>query len=189
MNIRGKRILLRAIESADLPILHDWLNDPEIAAGLGGIHFPSSLYQQEKWFERIQTDQETIRLAVQNETKQLIGYSGFWKVDWRDRRAEHAVVVGKEFQGHKYGHEIIMTCARYAFEEMGLHRLEATVLAGNDASLRAYRSCGFTEEGLLREHALRSGQWHGRVILGLLANEYQTLASNSKFWEGQEAVD
>ena len=64
MNIRGKRILLRAIESADLPILHDWLNDPEIAAGLGGIHFPSSLYQQEKWLERIQTDQETIRLAA-----------------------------------------------------------------------------------------------------------------------------
>jgi hypothetical protein len=53
-------------------------------------------------------------------------------------------------------------------------------LAGKRDSLRAYRSCGFRDDGLLREHALRSGQWLGRIVLGLLANEYQTLVKSSK---------
>jgi RimJ/RimL family protein N-acetyltransferase len=186
MNIKGKRITLRAIESDDLPVLHSWFNDPEIASGLGGIHFPSSLNQQEKWFERIQSDDATIRLSVENDEGKLIGYSGFWQIDWRDRRAEHALVVGKEFQGRKYGQEIIMTCARYGFDEMGLHRLEATVLESNGASLKIYQSCGFTQEGALREHALRGGQWVNRILLSVLAEEYRTLINENHYWESED---
>ena len=189
MNIQGKRIILRAIESADLPTLHLWFNDPDIAAGLGGIHFPSSLTQQEKWFERIQADDTTIRLSVQNQTGQLVGYSGFWQIDWRDRRAEHALVVGKEFQGRKYGQEIIMTCARYAFEEMGLHRLEATILETNEASLKTYTNCGFKVEGSLREHALRGGRWIDRKVVSLLETEYQSSTNSQSYWESGDLIE
>lgn len=188
MNIQGKRITLRAIESGDLTTLHAWFNDPDIAGGLGGIHFPSSLNQQEKWFERIQSDDTTIRLAVQNREGQLVGYSGFWQIDWRDRRAEHALVVSKEFQGRKYGQEIIMTCARYAFEEMGLHRLEATVLETNQPSLKVYRSCGFKDEGALRDHALRGGQWVDRTLLSLLEDEYREMTAKTHYWESEGSV-
>jgi RimJ/RimL family protein N-acetyltransferase len=189
MNIQGKRIILRAIESGDLPVLHNWFNDPDIAGALGGIHFPSSLSQQEKWFERIQSEDDTIRLAVQNSEAQLVGYSGFWQIDWRDRRAEHALVVAKEFQGRKYGRDIIMACARYAFEEMGLHRLEASVLVTNEASLKLYRSCGFQDEGSLRQHSLRGGCWVDRKVLGLLKEEYGELITRTHYWESEGSIE
>ena len=50
MNIRGKKVVLRAIERQDLELLHKWSNDPEINYMLGGWHFPSSMQDQEKWF-------------------------------------------------------------------------------------------------------------------------------------------
>ena len=36
MNIRGKKIELKAIEIEDLSLLHKWSNDPEINYMLGG---------------------------------------------------------------------------------------------------------------------------------------------------------
>jgi len=183
MKIQGKRLTIRAIEIEDLPLLHDWFNEPVIASGLGDVHFPSSLYQQHKWFERIQADEQTIRLAVQTNEGALIGYTGFWHLHWRDRRAEHAVVIGTNNQGLGYGREVIMTCARYAFQEMGLHRLEASILSSNIGSLQAYQSCGFKTEGVLREHALRDGVHMDRTCLGLLASDYSELVQASRYWE------
>ncbi|HEV7860363.1 MAG TPA: GNAT family protein [Pyrinomonadaceae bacterium] len=188
MNIRGKRIILRAIEVEDLPLLHAWLNRPEIAGGLGDVHFPSSRSQQLKWFERIQADEHTIRLAVQDGERSLIGYTGFWNIHWRDRRAEHALVVGEDArQGQGFGREIIMTCARYAFEEMGLSRLDANILETNQASRKAYEACGYRVEGTLRAHALRGGQRVDRILLGLLAKEYFALVEANRYW--QDAAD
>lgn len=185
MNIRGKRIILRAIETDDLALLHVWLNQPDIAGGLGDLHFPSSRSQQMKWFERMEADKETIRLAVQDEQEgRLIGYTGFWHIHWRDRRAEHALVVGDaRYQGRGIGREIIMTCARYAFEEMDLHRLDANILETNAASRKAYEACGYRVEGLLREHALRGGHRVNRLLLGLLASEYRALVRSNHYWD------
>jgi RimJ/RimL family protein N-acetyltransferase len=187
MNIKGKRITIRAIEPGDLSALHTWLNTPEIAGALGDIHFPSSRQHQDKWFERIQQDEVNIRLAVQDENGVFIGYTGFWHLNWRDRRAEHGIIVGdSQTQGKGYGREIILTCARYAFEEMGLHRLEAMILETNAASLKAYQACGYVVEGTMREHALRAGQRVNRVMLGLLASDYSKLMAATNYWDAGE---
>ena len=51
MNIKGKKVTLRAIDKSDLPLLHNWANDPEIQYWLGGWHLPSSITTMEKWLE------------------------------------------------------------------------------------------------------------------------------------------
>ena len=38
-------------------------------------------------------------------------------------------------------------CVRIAFEELGLHRIEANIMPHNIASLGVVRRCGFVEEG------------------------------------------
>ncbi len=95
----------------------------------------------------------------------------------------HALVVGeKAYRGQGYGREIIMACARYAFEEMDLYRLDAAILETNTASLKTYQACGFQLEGKLREHALRAGQRINVLMLGLLATEYAELAARTGYW-------
>lgn len=184
MNIRGKRILLRAIEPDDLERLHGWSNDPDLAPGLGDIHFPSSTYAQVQWYERTQKTEQTVRLSIIDAEGSHIGMTGFWGINWRDRRAEHATLIGDpSARGKGYGKEAIATCARYAFEEMDLFRLDATIVKANEASLKVYTGCGFVVEGTQRAHALRAGKRLDRVMLGLLAEEYRAWAAETGYWD------
>ena len=43
--------------------------------------------------------------------------------------------------------EAVNECVRIAFEELGLHRIEANIMPRNIASLGVVRRCGFVEEG------------------------------------------
>lgn len=187
MNIKGKRLIIRAIESEDLPLLHSWFNDQELARGLGDIRFPVSLYQQQQWFELIKKDENTLRLIVQHNNGTVIGYTGFWNIHWRDRRAEHAVIIGDPlYRGKKYGEEIILSCARYAFNDMDFYRLDANILETNEASLKAYQACGFKNEGVLREHAFRDGKRINRILLGLLKSDYLAFIKKSEYWNKKQ---
>ena len=184
MNIFGKRVVIRAIETEDLPKLHEWMNDTEVCRNLGEIHFPSSMYQQERWFDRIQNDTNTIRLAVQTQDCTLIGYTGFWDINWRDRHAEHGLIIGDpKFRGQGFGRDVILACARYAFQEMDLYRLDANIIATNLSSLKAYEYCGFQIEGVLRGHVLRRGQRVNRVLLGLLSTEHDIWVKRTRYWD------
>ncbi|MFC7457407.1 GNAT family N-acetyltransferase [Brachybacterium sp. GCM10030267] len=46
-----------------------------------------------------------------------------------------------------------------AFGGLGLHRLQAEVQVGNDASVRVLQRCGFAEFGLARSFLRLGGQW------------------------------
>ena len=60
----------------------------------------------------------------------------------------------------------------YAFAELGLHRLTATVFDTNMASKRVLESVGFKEEGVLRKQVFTNGEWVDKIQYGLLANEW-----------------
>ena len=51
MNLKGKKVFLRAIEKEDLEFLREMINDPEMEKNVGGWSFPISKYEQEKWYE------------------------------------------------------------------------------------------------------------------------------------------
>ncbi len=48
---------------------------------------------------------------------------------------------------------------RIAFDELGLHRLEADIQPGNRASLRLVQKAGFRREGLSPDFIFIDGQW------------------------------
>jgi len=48
---------------------------------------------------------------------------------------------------------------------LGLHRLEAWIVAGNAASLGLFRSLGFVEEGRLTQRYLVDGQYMDILVL------------------------
>ncbi len=177
MNIISKRILLRAIEESDLELIHKWSNDPYIAPQLGTMHFPTSAYQQRQWFENIQSQKDTIRLAIQLiEDGSLIGYIGLWHINWFDRVAEFGFMIGdKAIHNKGYGTEATKAIIRYAFEVLDLVRIFSFVLETNLPSLRAHEKSGFKVEGLARDHAFRNGKRVNVVFLGVLREDFYNL--------------
>jgi len=60
-----------------------------------------------------------------------------------------------------------------AFDEFGVEKVWAEVLADNEAALKAQTSCGFRREGYLRSHALKDGVFRDVVLLAILAGEWR----------------
>jgi ribosomal-protein-alanine N-acetyltransferase len=60
---------------------------------------------------------------------------------------------------------------RYGFSVLGLHRIEAGVLPGNDASVRVLEKLRFREEGLRRDYLCCKGRFHSLRWFSLLETD------------------
>ncbi len=60
----------------------------------------------------------------------------------------------------------------YAFRLRNMRRVFLTVNDNNERAIRAYRACGFVEEGRLREHVWSNGAYIDLVYMGVLRAEW-----------------
>ena len=176
MTIYGKTIILRAIEKEDLPILQVWNNDPDIQYHLGGWHFPASLSIMENWFESIQDDELNKRFAICVDGIGIIGTTNLVNINWKDRNAFTGLMIGEQQHRSKgYGTDTVMTIMKYAFQELGLERLDTTIIEHNEASLHLYIDrCGWKEEGRKKNWYWRDNRYWEKIILGINRDEYFT---------------
>jgi RimJ/RimL family protein N-acetyltransferase len=187
--ILGKRVRLRAIEESDLPSLAEWMNDPEISHAVVGWSFPVSLAGQREWFERALHDRNNQRWIVETMEGAVIGLTGLWEIDWRNRHALSALKLGsKDYRGKGYGSDAILTLMTYAFMEVGLNRLWTEILHYNAPSYRAYvERGGWKVEGILRQHAFRAGVLHDVLRVGILRDEFLSLQDANAYLPPKES--
>jgi RimJ/RimL family protein N-acetyltransferase len=185
MNIVGRKVVLRAIEPEDLPLIHRWSNDPDICYRVGSWHFPSSMWHMRQWYERIQSDELNPRFAVDSVEHGLIGTANLMDINWKDRNALPGILLGdKAMRGKGYGTDTLMAIMRYAFEELGLQRLDSTIIEHNTASLNLFtRSCGWVEEGRQRKWYWRKNRYWDRVLVGITRDEYLALIRETRYWD------
>lgn len=109
---------------------------------------------------------------ARKDNNKLIGSCGFnyWNRD--HKRGEISYDLHKKYWGKGIMSKTIKTALGFAFTQMDLHRVEATVTPTNQASLRVLRKAGFQKEGILREQKLLHGKFHDAIILSLLQKEY-----------------
>jgi ribosomal-protein-alanine N-acetyltransferase len=59
----------------------------------------------------------------------------------------------------------------FAFDTVGLHRIEAACLPHNAASIGLLLKCGFEREGYARRYLRINGAWQDHVLFALLSEE------------------
>ncbi len=79
--------------------------------------------------------------------------------------------IDKEYQGKGYMKEVLNTVCSYAFEEMGLHRLEASTLIENSRSQGVLKACGFNELGISEKYLYINGEWKDHKIFYKVNND------------------
>ena len=79
--------------------------------------------------------------------------------------------IGAPHARRAYMTEALQLLLPYAFERLGLHRIEAACLPNNAASRSLLRKLGFVEEGYAREYLRINGSWQDHVLYGLLKPE------------------
>ena len=69
--------------------------------------------------------------------------------------------------------EGLRLATQYAFEEVGLHRLEANIQPGNLASIALVRRAGFRKEGFSPRYLRINGVWCDHERWALLVDEVE----------------
>jgi len=174
--IYGKRIRLRAIEREDLPAFVEWLNDPEVIAGLV-FHVPMSLEDEGKWFEGLSNRPAEERpLCIEVKTGEgwhMIGDMGLHNIEWTQRAAEMGIMIGdKSYWNQGYGTEAMTLLLKYGFETLNLNRMYLRVYETNLRAIRAYEKAGFVHEGRLRQALYADGKYHDGLVMSVLRSEW-----------------
>jgi ribosomal-protein-alanine N-acetyltransferase len=67
--------------------------------------------------------------------------------------------------------EALRLATQYAFDEIGLHRLEANIQPGNAASIALAKRAGFRREGFSPHYLRIGGEWRDHERWALLAGD------------------
>lgn len=83
-------------------------------------------------------------------------------------RASLGIWLAEAYQGRGLGTRSIGELVSYGWGRLGLHRLEAEVFVGNEASRRSFEKNGFELEGTIRGATLKRGAPRDEWLLGLV---------------------
>ena len=79
--------------------------------------------------------------------------------------------VGEPFARQRYMTSALPLVVDFAFERLGLHRLEAACLPSNAPSRSLLARAGFQQEGYAREYLCIAGKWQDHLLFGVLRGD------------------
>ncbi len=181
--LTGERVTLRAIERDDLQRLWEFNNDLAVElAGGGDPPMPQS-YERlvadlEREWQKGGRDDSLFAIEVDGA---IIGLCQLSNFNQTARNAELGITIGdKEYWGQGYGSEAIALLLHYAFQYRNLNRIWLWCHGANQRGIRAYKGCGFVEEGRLRQHVWSNGSYDDAVYMGILRDEWERRVTTSE---------
>lgn len=174
--LHGDRIRLTALRSDDVPALAAWEQDTEFLRLYDARPArPRSEAELAEWLEGRRGDSNTFIFGIRplnDET--LIGTVELDGILWPHRVCGLGIAIGERANwGRGYGYEAAQLALAFAFDELNLHRVTATVFAYNERSIHLVEKAGFQREGAFREFLERDGARHDMLLYGLLRHEWK----------------
>ena len=170
--IQGPRIRLVPFEKEYVDHALRWFNDPEVLRFVKRV-MPMHRLQEEKYVERMAESRDDVVWAVLDENGSPIGVSGIHMIDWISRNGKTGTILGeRSVWGKGYGSEVMLTRTQWAFEELGLHRLQSECYVENTASRRCLEKAGYRQIGTARKRMWRNGAWHDLHLFEMLEEDW-----------------
>jgi RimJ/RimL family protein N-acetyltransferase len=121
--------------------------------------------------------------TVDRATRRVAGSTRFMRASFPNRRVE----IGFTFLGNAWQRTSVNTEAKllmlgYAFERLGMNRVEFLTDYLNDRSRRAILRLGAKEEGVLRSHmVMPNGRIRDSVLYSIVRNEWSGIKQHLSF--------
>ena len=168
-------IRLRELQEEDLPVLAGWWNSPEFMALQGNIVLPHPRTEAAEIFRDWSQNRGTkdgIGLGITLPDDTLGGHTALYNYHPPARPAELMMMIGGSYGGQGYGTEATKMIVDFGFREMGLNRIGLGIWEYNERALRTFTKAGFREEGRARQAGFHNGEFHDKILLSQLADEY-----------------
>ena len=172
----GAHVRLEPPRLEHAPAYIRWFADRAVTRYLRVRH-PTSLKKQEEWIEQMAASPDDVLWAMVRATDGgLIGNVGLHRIAQRHRNAELGYVIGEREQwGKGCATEAVKLATAYAFLELDLEKVWATVIVPNEASRRALERNGYRQCALFRRDRYVEGRWHDLWVGEILREEWDAL--------------
>lgn len=160
-------MILRPIEPGDADTIVRWRNLPEVHAQMFA-QAPPTKEDHMRWFDDLgkRGDREEY-VIVETGGGRPVGTVGLSRIDRVNRRAEYGILIGEaDARGKGLAREASDLILDHAFGTLNLHRVYLHVFPENRKAILLYRLLGFEQEGILRQHAWKDGEFRDVVVMG-----------------------
>lgn len=174
--ITTERLLLRRMRVGDCYDMYEYASDPSVTRFLTWSPHPDVEYTK----EYLQYIANHYKLGdfydwavILREQNKMIGTCGFTRFHMNHDCGEVGYVINPAYRGRGIACEAVRMVMRFGFSELGLHRIEAKYIEGNEASRRVMEKVGMTFEGMRREEMLIKGSYRNIGVCSILRGDAQ----------------
>lgn len=169
--IKTNRLNIRPYEQGDEEAIYGVINSQGIFETTLNIPYPYPREQLKIWLHFIMKNslyKRGYEYGIFKKDHTYIGNVGIVNIDWVNHHAEITYFIGEEYWGQGYATEAVRAMIRFAFQELGLERIQGRCMVINPASLRVMQKCGLKYEGKARHEVIKSGNymdvWHTAIL-------------------------
>ena len=175
--LTSKRLLLRKVELNDLNDRYiAWMNDIDVTQFTDIRFKPQNRESLISYWESItsSTNQVWLAICLREGNQMHIGNIKLGPINYIHSTGEISLFIGdKACHGKGYGLEVINLLVSWAFSDLCLYKVTASIYQDNEASIKAFKKAGFALEGVLRQEALLSPDSRSDILkFGLLCSEH-----------------
>ena len=171
----GEKVRLRPAREEDMRLLHRWIHTPEVRHWLHASDRPDGTLEEVT--RRFWSNWDAVEgrfWIIETAEGRPAGNVRLLGIDLFHLRAELAISIGEpDCFSLGLGTDAIRLVLGYAFEDLGLRRVDLQTDADNARAIRCYEKCGFVREGVLRARRLRYGEPIDMLAMGVLREEWQ----------------
>jgi len=177
VSLESARLLLRPFRHDDFESLFAMHSRPEVARYL--YWEPRSEDEVREALARkigrprFECDGDGLGFAVVlKSSSELIGDCSLFLASAEHRQGEIGFLFHPEHQGHGYATEAARLLLRFAFEDVGLHRVIGRLEARNLRSERVLERLGMRKEAHFVENEFVKGEWQSELVYAMVEGEW-----------------
>lgn len=172
IEIKTPRLLLRKITSSDAQAIYE-LRTNDHAMQFIDKEPLKNMNEAVALVERIIKDFTenngiTLCICLTENSKQLIGTIGFWRIEKENHRAEIGYMLHPQYWNKGFMQEAIKAMIEYGFSIIKLHSIMANINPHNTASAALLEKTGFVREAYFKEDYYFSGKFLDSAVYGLI---------------------
>lgn len=173
--IRGNLLKLRAVEKADLPILHRLHNDNKTMGYFFEEPF-ETLRELEDLYEKYVHNTTERRFMLETvASNEPVGVLSLIEIDEINRKCEIDIIVDEKYRGKGYGRHGFVLGVKYGFDVLNLYKIYLLLLPHNHAGQRIYSYAGFKRECVLKKEFYVNGTYHDVHRMCIFARNWKRL--------------
>ncbi|OKJ66504.1 GNAT family N-acetyltransferase [Streptomyces sp. CB02460] len=111
--------------------------------------------------------------VVRQDSGEVIGFGRLATDPHQQRGATMGFALRPDTWGAGLGLETVQLLLGLGFEELEFHRIWGARSPRNAASAKTLTAAGMVEEGVIREHILKAGQWRDSIVHAILDHEWE----------------